>query len=657
MKNKINLEHSLYERCATRREKKITIYGIDEKIQNKIKERKRMQTQEEDSIFLREQQNKNVLKENKKYHPLSSFMSIIMILASLSYITYAIFWGNNQINQTEIIIQSVLLLLLSISLLIGCKKNSQTISIFLIIILSCFCLLTKLEILKLPTNSVMKDFTNKSIEKAITWADANHITVEQIYDDSETVEEYHIIKQSVYPNVIASSIKNVEFTVSSGPDYNKETVIPDMTGWNLDEAVEIIEENFLNNVTVEFEQNEDISKDTIISQSRKGNMKRNDEMILKVSFGNEETNENIIMEDLKNLTEFKATLWLKRNNIPYEIKREFSNKIKKKTVINQTPKKGDKVNHNSKVELIISKGKKIKVPDLKKMNQKEITKWIIKNRLKIEWNDRYDEKIKKGKIIEVSHKKDEVIEEGTTIKITTSKGILTFKKFESLEEFRNWANRYGISFTEEYEQSKDIKQGNIIRFSVKEGNNINPQENIVVTISSGDTIMIPNFIGKRKAEIESTCKNININCTFYYAGSSDKDRDIAVSQNKKAGSEVVKDTYVNIGLSSGKKTNHPNINTSTNKPSTSGSQNNNTPAPTPKPVCNTKTFYIQPTWIAINDPNTTCNNIKNNNSGYKFNCNFIASDSGRKGQVLNANQLNGTTINSCNAVTLNIKNN
>ena len=50
------------------------------------------------------------------------------------------------------------------------------------------------------------------------------------------------------------------------------------------------------------------------------------------------------------------------------------------------------------LKLTISKGPKIKVPDLKKMTMTEITEWIIKNKLKVEFIDQYDEKIKDNKV-------------------------------------------------------------------------------------------------------------------------------------------------------------------------------------------------------------------------------------------------------------------
>lgn len=619
------------------------------------------------SAILKEEELKNKLLNNTEKEPIAekdtsfvlTFLLIIMLGTNIAYMVYAFVFGNNQINQTEIILQSIILFCLSISILFThiskkrkAKKTFGIISSMIMITFLCFCLTTKLGIFKLPTNSVMKDFTNVPIEKALAWAEANDISVEQVYDDSDTTEEYNIIKQDVYPNVIASSIKTVTFTVSSGPDYNKETVIPDMTGWNIDEAIELIDENFLNHVTVDFEKNEEIEKDIIIEQSRKGNMKRNDEIHFQVSYGSEENNNEITMEDLTNLTEFKAILWLKRNNISYELNYEFSNKMKKGLVMEQDKKKGSQVNQDSKVKLVISKGKKIKVPNLKKMNQKQITKWIIENRLKIEFIDRYDLKIKKGKVIDVSHKQNEEIAEGTTIKITLSKGQLKFPKFNSLEAFRTWANRYEISFTEEYEQNKEIKQGDIIRFSVKEGDVVNPSENIVVTISSGDTIVIPNFVGKNKENIEKSCKNLSLQCTFYYAGNTNQDRDIAVSQNKKAGSEVVKDTYVNIGLSSGKRTNNPNVNTSTTKPSDNNNNRPSTPTPTPKPNCETKNIYLG----AGGSVSETKAIIQRQNPSFKFN--WVTGDPGygTTGSLYEDmyEKYHNKPHNTCNTITISI---
>ena len=617
----------------------------------------------DEDIHIQKDPEEEIEKKTKRKSPkasaLLSIVFTITLLASIAYMGYAFFFGDAQIKQTEFIINSVLLFIITFCMIISYSadkvRKRKTFAFLEGILMTgflCFNILSSSGIIRLPQNAVMKDFTGKSIEEALKWADANHIAVEQVYDDSDEIDEYHIVKQSIYPNVLARSIKNVTFTVSSGPDYNKEVVLQNMTGWNIDEVLKRIDENFLNKVTVDFETSDDYEQDIVIEQSKSGQMKRNDEIHFKVSFGKEAPTEEISMQDLTKLTEFKATLWLKRNNIKYTIHKEFSDTVKKGNVMKQNKKKEDKVKPDGDtVELTISKGKKIIVPELSKMSQKEITKWIIENRLKIEFEDRYDMKVKQGNVISANYNKDDEIEEGTTIKITLSKGQLKLPKFSSIDDFRTWATKYNISYKEEYEVNKDVQKGKIIRLSAEAGDVLNPNETIVIYISSGETIVVPNFVGQNKTAIEKTCKNMHLNCTFFYAGQSSKDKDIALSQNKRAGSEVEKDTYVNIGLSSGKTTNNSNVNTSTNKPNTGG---NATPKPTstPTPTCtNVKKLNLQ-----TGDNGTqTKTMIEKLNAGIKFAWNPVNScpnGDSTSGTICSSSKSDGSMITSCDTVTI-----
>ena len=581
------------------------------------------------------------------------FLVILMFLVACVFFGYTIIIGPNDIKQLEHIINSTWLLILSASMMMSyITKNKKTkkigtfLSSVLMIGFISFNLLLNCGIVILKQNDVMKDFTGKTITEAMAWAEKHNITINQTYDNSEVFETYDIIKQDVYPNTLLKNVKEINFVISDGPDYEKEVSITDMTGWNIDEAVKIIDENFLNHVTVEFEENKEISRDTILSQSKKGIMKRNEELILKVSLGTKDNITDIDMINLKKMTEFKALLWLKRNDIPYEIKREFSDTIAKGKVICQDVKTGTTINHDTTVHLTISRGKKIIVPDLTKMNSKNITNWIVKNKLKVEFEEKYDTKIKKGNIISTNYNKNDEIEEGTTIHIVLSKGKLILPGFSNLDDFRNWAKQYNILYREEYKQDKNIKKGEIIGFSAKEGDSLDINDTIVVYISSGTTTVIPNFVGMKKADIEKKCQDLKIQCTFYYAGTSTKARDIALNQNKKAGSEVLQDTYVNIGLSTGKKnSNNTNVNTSPVKPTTPPPS-----TPTPTPSCKQKTIYLN----AGGSVDQTKAMIKNQNPDFKFN--FVTGDPGygTNGSLYAGmfEKYQGKTFSTCDTITI-----
>ena len=432
----------------------------------------------------------------------------------------------------------------------------------------------------LPGQPVVEDFTGIKINEALSWAQKNNIEVNQTLEYSDNFEENIIITQDVKSGVLVKDVKKINFVVSNGPSYDKELVVPDMVGWKADDVFDFIKKNFLNNITINYEINNDVAKDLVISQSYKGQMKRDGKVEFKISLGRKEELKPVPMEDLKNKSEFDATLWIKRNGVSYNINYEFSNTFKKGTVLNQSIEVGKNVDpNNDKVTLTISKGKKIITPNLLEMTSDQVTAWVIENNLKIYFDEAYDSYASIGTIIKANLKKDDEITEGTTVKITTSKGQLKFPSFDSLASFRSWASNNNIKFTENYEYSDTISKGNIIKFSINKGDNVILENNIVVTVSSGKAIQIPNFVGMSKSNITSKCNSIGIYCSFYYTGYSSTARDVATKQSVNAGNTVISGTSINIGLSSG-------------------------PA-------QTFNVYIQSEWFSAGNPDGTISTIKN----------------------------------------------
>lgn len=504
-------------------------------------------------------ENISVPKKGKNKFPIViTILFVISLLLSIGYLAYNIGFASNQPNQLFLIINSFIMVIVII--LYGMmgyattNKLRQILAImtsFGFIVLVGFNLLVTTNILKLPTQASVPDFSNKSINEAITWASENNIEFEQIYEYSDNIKEYNIITQNIVPNTLLKDIKKITFTVSNGPNYDKLVIIANMIGWNIDDALKNINENFLNNVVVNYKISDEVEKDIIISQNVNGQIKRNDKLILEVSLGAKEDLVPVSMIDLKNKSLFDATLWLKRNGIEYKIEYEFNQNIKRHYVISQSELKDKLINPNSdSITIIVSKGKEIKVPDLNSMSVDDITKWIIENNLKVSYKDEYHKDIVTGKLISANYKQNDEIEEGTTIELVISKGQLRMPKLSSLNEFRQWASTYSIK-TEEVFEYNNVKKGDIIKFSHNENDVISPTDKVIVYVSNGSPVTIPSFIGKHKDTIRSECNKIGLNCTFSYSGYSTSNRDIALSQNKRSGSQVINGTYVNIGLSSG----------------------------------------------------------------------------------------------------------
>lgn len=649
------LKEQAEKKKKVNKKKKIKEEIKKDKIEKNLEKTKRITSLE------KQKEIKNTFKENeeKENNSFKKFIASILFILSIGYFIYTLLFCDNFVNQTFMIINSLIIMLTSLTNVLGLTKSISKSKFWIllnslfVIILIIFNVLVNLNILKLPTNNVVKDFTGVNINKAIKWAEANNIKYYQVYEHSDYIEEFSVISQSVSPNTVVKNVKEIEFVVSKGPNLDKEVIISNMVGWNIDEVVKIIDDNFLSNVIVEYEFNDETPRDVVISQSISGQMKRNDELKIVVSLGKEDELKPVEAISLINNSEFKATLWLKRNGIDYEIKYDFSNTIQKGYVMDQSISIGTTINQKEdKMIITVSKGSKIKVPDLKNMKVDEIISWVSNNNLKISFEERFDATVEAGSVIEANYNKGDEIEEGTLIKIITSKGVLKMKSFSSLSDFRTWASKYGVNINEVYEFNDSVEQGKIIKFSHEKDSVINYNDTVTVYISDGKAIKVPDFYGKTKSNIQSTCSNLGLNCTFYYSNSS-KTKDTAISQNKKAGSEVIKGTYVNIGLSGGSSYGNSSSSSSSSNSSSGGSSSSS------QPTCDTSkktTVYIYDELLS-NVPATTCSNIKNAYPNVKFSCSYVSGTGMSAGLLINSSSIDEHSFDHCNTVTLKISQN
>ena len=97
----------------------------------------------------------------------------------------------------------------------------------------------------------------------------------------------------------------------------------------------------------------------------------------------------------------------------------------------------------------------------------EVTEWAIKNRLKINFTEAYDDSVKVNGIIDANYQKGDIIEQGSVVKVTLSLGTLKMPKFKSLNDFYTWANSHQIRYEEKHEFSDKVKAGEVISYSHK----------------------------------------------------------------------------------------------------------------------------------------------------------------------------------------------
>ena len=514
----------------------------------------------------------------EKKHTLVNFLSFIVLISSIIYFIISLFNGNDT-KPISTLISSLLLVLFTliyVSTSITYKRKNKRLIIISNILFICFYtfgICNNMGTIDLDSGKRVIDFNGKSLSYVTKWATKNNIELDTVYEYSDLVPEYYVISQDTKIGTKIKEVKKLTLAISEGANPYKEIIIPNMVSWNSEKVLDYIEENYLSNVRVEFVSS-DKAVDTVIEQSVSGTVRRNDEIKLTFSYGEQRDYDEVKLIDLTNLSKFRAEFYLKQHNLRYEFSEDFDKSIKKGFVKKQEQAPGTIVKvDDEKVKVTISKGPEIKVPDLNNMSISEITEWIIKNKLKLKYTDRYDDNVKEDKVIEANYKKDDIISQGTVIELVLSKGKLKMKDFSSYSEFREWADKYGIKYEEQHEFSDSVEAGDVISYSYKKGDTIKNNDSVIVKISDGKKLTVPDLTGMTKSKITSTLDSLGLNYNFVYKSSDSVAEGKAIKQSISSGSEVSSGTTITITISTGKSTAKANTNTSSNNTSSNNNSN------------------------------------------------------------------------------------
>ena len=491
----------------------------------------------------------------------------------------------------------------------GKGKSFIILGSLLLTIYSIFNSLLTLNIINLPSDEYVPDFINKSIVEVNDWKKKNNINIIEKYVYDDNIKKYNIIGQSVNYPTLTKNIEEMTITISNGPDYEKKIVVPSFIGKKYDTVIKYIEDNYLSNVTFKYTIDED-HVDEIIEQVGSGSLRRNDEIILTIAIMEQE---EVDIENFTDKSEIYATSWLEKNGFKVIKEYEFSDKISKDYIIKQekkddktiiltiskghemiapdilnmntddinkwvmenelkvsykevyndevklgdiissTIKKGDSISSGDELEITISKGN-LKMIDFKDIQDFE--NWAKENKIDYEINYEYSNTTPKDNVIKSTHKTGDNIKIDDTIVITISKGkTVTIPYFvgKSKSEIQSTCKSLNISCNFKYggkteKTNKDIATNQ----SKKSGTSVSEGTSVTITLSSGiiEKVTVPDFTGKNKSNITSSCKSLGITCNFKYAsGYSNTSKDTSISQSTKG--SINKGSTITITLSNG----------------------------------------------------------------------------------------------------------
>ena len=640
-------------------DEKSTIVGEDKSFEKlfekemedkKVRDSVRREKYREEKAMEKERDKVREVKIFK--HPIIHTFLILVLLTSLAYFIISLFY--NDTDSLSVLISSLLLMvftILYISNSIKLNKKSKS-SIFFSSLVLCsyfvFGILSTMGIITFPGTRVI-DFSGKSLTEVIKWSEKNKIDIVQVYEYSDMIAEYHIINQDVKAGTRIKNVDSITIAISEGANPSKEIMVPNMVSWDSERVLAFVKENHLSNVIVEFVESSK-AVNTVIEQSKSGNMKRDEELKLMFSYGEELEFSEVKLKDLSGMSKFEATFYLKQNHLNYEFEEVFSSKIKKGFVVKQSVKAGEMVKVNDdKIIVYISKGPEIKVPNLVGMSMSDITDWVISNKLKLEFSDKYDDTIKENSVISANVKQGDVVSEGTVIKVVISRGKLIMPEFENYDEFREWADKYEISYDEQHEFSDSVAAGKVISYSYEKGETIKNNDTIIVKVSDGKESSVPNVVNATKANAKSKLENAGFRVNYVYKCSTIANGNV-IRQSISAGSKVAQGTTITLTISTGK------CAVSNSGGNSGNGGNTSKPSTPPTPICDTSkgaTFYVG----MGNNGSQVLSATKAQNPGFTITANYVdqcPNGDANSGAVCNSGAYDGKWISYCTKINLTI---
>ncbi len=233
-----------------------------------------------------------------------------------------------------------------------------------------------------------------------------------------------VVKVSVLSGVLLSIIIIMLAFNKFKTEVREVVEVPNIVGLNYEEALKIIYENDLELKKVEERYSDTEAKGVILEQNYiEGDTAYvGDEVEVAVSRGTDKIKVPNVegMDIISGLKEFKK--------LPFEIKEVYvyDNLANKNTIVEQSPKGGDKAIVASEIVLFISKGKEnrvVKVPNLIGITRNEAIASLGNRNLEIGTiTETFSETIDEGVIISQGIVEGNEVAEKTRVSITISKG-------------------------------------------------------------------------------------------------------------------------------------------------------------------------------------------------------------------------------------------
>lgn len=403
------------------------------------------------------------------------------------------------------------------------------------------------------------DMTNWSRFEVDNWASENEVEIMYSYEYSDTAENF-VIAQSV---PFGTKVKNglqITVTVSEGLDPNELVNVIDIENSTDTEIQSWVEANGLKNVELKYAYNPLVPEDHVISYEfntgSEIDFKRKDNLVVEISRGTVSNVDKVTLPDFTKITLGEALAWGEINGMTLNTNYVFSEYSSVDKVMKQDVVAGEKVTSSDIINLTVSKGRQIVVPNFDGLTKAKALTWAENNGVDMTINEEYSSQLMNGYYINQSIPENDVISVKDELTLTYSLGKIDIFSFKgqpilNMKNAMDDLNLEGANITYNIEEvfSTDFANGMIVSHSY-EYEEMNPGAIMTIIVSKGESVFVPDFKGMTQDLILDECSDLGMVCVFQFRHYPSPEGWV-ISQSIDDGEVISKNDPVTITLSLG----------------------------------------------------------------------------------------------------------
>lgn len=295
----------------------------------------------------------------------------------------------------------------------------------MVVIVATANFMPKLEEYTLPKGkTIVPNMVNLEQEKAVSTGQKKNVTV--VADKmkySAVIPAGNVTSQSVDRGMVVDVDSQVLIEISRGKE---KVVVPLVVGMTKDQAVEELNKAELTVKTQEVE-NSDMAPGSVVSQSIEGNTTavKGDGIILEIAKDDARGDASVMVKvpDLQGMDFKEAQSSLKKDYLYLKPDYEYSDTTPEGAIISQTVSAGEEIPQKTNIDVTVSMGKeKFQLPGVEFTSLQEARSALEEKGIVVTTEEEYSDSVTQGNVIRQSVPADEMVEKGTAVVLTISKG-------------------------------------------------------------------------------------------------------------------------------------------------------------------------------------------------------------------------------------------